>query len=187
MARPPLNDEPLKVTSIGLDTKTYEKLVQESKSNGQSFWQLVRNRLDFSLGMFMLPILGKVPCGPLAEALEHPTEELPLTKAMAEMMGLCPGDFGIYGSGISMTSYRPDSIDDGSLIVFRPGLSAEGKVALCRVEMESGEYLWTVKRFCSTTTGGIELVDGRGNPVKLPKGAVRITPEAVKKSIIAHH
>lgn len=91
-----------------------------------------------------LPVLGKIPCGPLALALEdtHYMEMVsPILRPRADL-----GDYLLEASGDSMAP----RIESGDLVMLRPGIDwAEGEVCAVQIygdKNQDGDCEATLKR-----------------------------------------
>ena len=87
-----------------------------------------------------LPVLGDVPCGPLAESLA----EVYNHEMAPPHLKPRPGDFFLEANGDSMSP----RIERGDLVMIRPGIEA-GQGEVCAVQMfdeGSGEMRSTLKR-----------------------------------------
>lgn len=113
-----------------------EKLTQSIASHAEFFrrlGQLRGKQLDAALQPF--PLLGRVPAGPLSEAIEH-AEEFELTDLFS------PGEH--YLLRIRGDSMIEDGIRDGDVAIVRPQFECDdGDVVVALVDGEEA----TVKRF----------------------------------------
>ena len=82
-----------------------------------------------------LPVLGKIPCGPLAEAIEAtPYFEIvpPILRPRADL-----GDYLLEASGDSMAPL----VANGDLVILRPGVEwSQGEVCACQVFLDKGDF-----------------------------------------------
>ena len=93
-------------------------------------------------GIGGIPIVGSIPAGPIAEAIEHYGEIIDLGTALPHRSG----DFLLKVIGQSMIG---DGILDGDLVLLRPGLHVQnGEIAAVQV---GEEQLATLKHVCFGT------------------------------------
>ncbi len=89
-----------------------------------------------AVGLGGVPVLGCIPAGPLAEALEHCEEVIDLGKALPHQHG----DFLLRVNGHSMTG---DGILSGDKVLLRPGVQVKnGEIAAVHF---GEQYLATLK------------------------------------------
>jgi repressor LexA len=80
-----------------------------------------------------LPVLGNIPCGPLAEVQEQEIQEY---ANVGDLLKIRKGDFLLRAYGDSMTG---DGIENGDLVLIRPQESCDnGQIAAVMVETPFG-------------------------------------------------
>lgn len=95
-------------------------------------------------GLGGVPVLGSIPAGPLAEALENCGEFIELGTALPYQ----PGDFLLVVNGQSMTG---DGILPGDKVLLRPGVQVQnGEIAAVHF---GDQYLATLKHVCFERSG----------------------------------
>lgn len=97
-----------------------------------------------AIGIGGVPVLGSIPAGPLAEALEHCGETIDLGQALPHQ----PGDFLLVVSGHSMIG---DGILSGDRVLLRPGVQVQNS-EIAAVHW-GDQYLATLKHICFEPSG----------------------------------
>ena len=134
-----------------MDARATTKLREEDKRDIEDFVQKIG--LDISTilreGAFIyrngyLPVLGRIPCGPLAEAVaETPYHEIvpPMLRPRADL-----GDYLLEASGDSMSP----RVESGDLVMLRPEIApANGEICAVQIFRDKGDGAAeaTLKRF----------------------------------------
>ena len=114
------------------------------------------------LGVGGLPILGRIPAGPLQEALTEPEGFLESSSLLPHR----PGDFLLRVTGDSMTG---DGIRDGDLVLLRPGEEVrKGEIAAAYI---GRGYEATLKHVYPLENGVLLVASNHSFPdMFVPKG-----------------
>jgi len=110
-----------------------------------------------------IPVLGDIPAGPLAEAIQHADEWL---EGIGQLLGWREGDFLLRVSGDSMTGA---GILPGDYIHLRPEVRARsGEIVAAQVEGGGGEIEATLK-YLDFSEGGTTVFLRAANPFYPPR------------------
>jgi repressor LexA len=122
----------------------------------------------------LLPLLGRIPAGPLEEALEQEGEAV----SVSELLRARPGDFLLEVKGDSMTG---DGIFEGDKVLLRPGVRLEsGEIAAVVVGTDHETTLKRVHFFPggAGSPSGEEVLLRASNPAypdrRFPAGEIRV-------------
>jgi len=115
---------------------------RELESFAQSFdidlAEIVRSGASLYINGF-LPVLGRIPCGPLSEAIE----ETAYHEVVPPYLKPRPADFLLEANGDSMSP----RIERGDMVMLRPDIEhSEGEICAVIVTDESGTPRSTLKR-----------------------------------------
>ena len=92
------------------------------------------------------PVLGQIPAGPIAEAMEEVEEWI---KTPSELFSVQPGDFFLKVKGDSMIG---DGIREGDRVLLRPNIQINnGEIAAVQISQDDGSYSGTLKHVFSRT------------------------------------
>lgn len=87
-----------------------------------------------------IPVLGQIPAGPLAEAVEEIEEWIDSTSGFLRSQ---PGDFVLVVKGDSMVG---DGLLSGDRVLLRPGVQINnGEIAAVQIAQDDGTYSGTLK------------------------------------------
>lgn len=132
---------------------------------------------------FRAKFLTKAPCGDWKEAVEHAGDYV-LSRDVAATLEAREGDVVVQTEGDSMEGAR---IFDGDLLLMRPlqegRRPARGEITLVQVFHRDGACEAMIKRWMKSEP--VQLEDGAGKSIALPKNIQRIKPVAVARGMIA--
>lgn len=142
---------------------------------------------DPATQQFRIKLLGRVPCGPLRDALEE-TSDLPISRGVASRYRIEPTDFAAIAEGESMMGAdmeREGDIRDGDVVVFQLLQELErprnGQIVAVQVETEDGIIEGTIKKWNNGTPPF--LTDGKGERVEIRDGA-QLRPLGVARMLM---
>jgi len=113
-----------------------------------------RARLQFGV-----PVLGSIPAGPLAEAVQQTGEWFP---SLASALPYRPGDFALRVQGDSMIGA---GILPGDLVLLRPGIEARsGEIVAAQVHDEAAGQVEATLKYLDFVTGRATVWLRAANP-----------------------
>ena len=143
--------EKTKLQTKYMDASATAKMRSENKREIDEFAQSINSDISTVLrqGALMfrngyLPVLGRIPCGPLEEAVaETPYHEIvpPMMRPRADL-----GDYLLEASGDSMSP----RVESGDLVMLRPEIApANGEICAVQIFRDKGDGAAeaTLKRF----------------------------------------
>ena len=127
--------------------------------------------------------LAKAPCGDWREAVDL-AGNFTLSLDVANALEANPGDVVVQADGDSMEGAR---IYDGDLVLMRPLADgrrpARGEITLVQVIRKDGSCDAMIKRWQKSDP--LQLLDGEGKAVPIPKDTKEVRPVAVARGLIA--
>lgn len=132
---------------------------------------------------FRAKFLTKAPCGDWKEAIDFASDYV-LSADVAHSLEARSDDVVVQADGDSMEDAR---IHDGDLVLMRPlqdgRRPVRGEITLVQIIRKNGECEGMIKRWMRSEP--VELHNGKGEAVSIPKDTVEIKAVAVARGLIA--
>jgi len=158
----------------------WDAIESNSQKTGREYMEIIRRGVARELASesesppMMLMCYHGAPCGEWRDVEECHRDDFELSGQIARMWRAHTSDIILHATGYSMIEAGIPEEAYLHMIQFGDRMPRDGQICAVEATLEDGSVLGTVKRWHWTGKNGIQVRDGTGKELDLPKGTVKV-------------